>query len=367
MGPNVVFAGGGTGGHLFPALAIAQEIANRRSDARFLFLGTRAGIERDAVPRAGYRLAMISVIALQRQMSLSTARFPIALARSMVETDRIFRRFRPTLAIGTGGYVSAPAVLTARRLHVPIVIQEQNCFPGMTTRLLARYARQIHLAFPQSASYFGRRDRVFVTGNPTRSDLGTVPKGEARRRFDLNEHRSTVLVFGGSQGAHSINMALMKEIERLGDCDDLQMIWQTGRLDFEEVNRRIVSCPLRITVSPFIEDMAAAISAADLAITRAGALTLSELTRCGLPAVLVPYPFAAEGHQEMNARALERAGAARVILDEALDRETLGEAVFSLLDDTRSLREMAMRSRSLGVPDAAARIVGAICEEGLLG
>jgi len=361
----VLFAGGGTGGHLFPALAIAQEIARRRPNARFLFLGTRAGIERDAVPRAGYGLEMISVIGLHRQMSLSILKFPIALTRSMVETDRIFRRFRPTLVVGTGGYVSGPAVLTARRRHVPAVIQEQNCFPGLTTRLLARLARQIHLAFSQSASYFGQRERVFVTGNPTRRDLGTVPKAEARRRFGLEEHRPTVLVFGGSQGARSINVALMEGLGRLGDGGDLQMIWQTGRLDYEEVERRIASCSLRIRVYPFIEDMAAAMGAADLAITRAGALTLAELTRCSLPAILVPYPFSAEGHQETNARAFEKAGAARVILDEALG-EILVETTRSLLNDTQRLAGMAMHSRSLGIPDAAGRIVDAICEESLL-
>lgn len=366
MGPNVLFAGGGTGGHLFPTLAIAEEIASRRPDAEFLFVGTQAGIERHVVPRAGHRLELISVIGLKRRASASALKFPFALLRGLWETEHIFRRFRPTLTVGTGGYVSGPAVLTARRFHVPAVIQEQNCFPGLTTRMLARFARQIHLAFPQSVSYFRWRDRLFISGNPTRKDLGTIPKAEARRRFGLKEHRPTILVFGGSQGAHSINVALMEGLERLSARGELQMIWQTGGLDYEEVERRIASCPLGIAVFSFIEDMAAAMAAADLAITRAGALTLGELTRCGLPAILVPYPFATASHQEKNARALEKAGAARVILDDALDGKILAETTLSLLNDTRHLKEMATRSRSLGVPDAARRIVDAICEAGLL-
>lgn len=366
MGPKVLFAGGGTGGHIFPAIAIAEEIANRRPDARFLFLGTRAGIERHAVPRAGHRLELISVIGLKRRMSASVVKFPFALVRSLLETERIFRRFRPTLTVGTGGYVSGPAVLIARRFHVPAVIQEQNSFPGMTTRMLARFALQVHLAFPQSKLYFRQRDRVFISGNPTRRDLGMISKAEARRRFGLEEHRPTVLAFGGSQGAHSINVALMEGLERLSAHEELQMIWQTGQLDHEEAERRVASCRLRIAALPFIEDMAAAMAAADLAITRAGALTLAELTCCGLPAILVPYPFAAAGHQERNARALEQTGAARVILDDVLDGEMLAETILSLLSDTRRLREMATQSRALGVPDAARWIVDAICRAELL-
>ncbi|OPX22631.1 MAG: undecaprenyldiphospho-muramoylpentapeptide beta-N-acetylglucosaminyltransferase, partial [Candidatus Latescibacteria bacterium 4484_107] len=331
----MLLAGGGTGGHVFPALALADAVRKRAPEAELLFVGTERGMERNAVPQAGYPIRMISVIGLRRQVSWEWLRFPFALMDSLRETRRIFRAFRPHLVTGTGGYVSGPVGFMAGWFGVPLVIQEQNSYPGITTRLLALLADQVHLTFPESERYFLRKRNLQISGNPTRSEIGSVDRTEARKRLGLAQDKPTLCVIGGSQGAHSINVALSEALDRL-TASGIQVLWQTGERDYQWASQVSAHYGNTVRAQGFV-DMPTALGAADLILCRAGAMTLAEITRCGLPAILVPYPYATANHQEHNARSLVEAGAAELILDRELSGERVGERVSALLEDRERL------------------------------
>ncbi len=353
-GVRVLLAGGGTGGHVFPALALADALRRHAPETEILFVGTERGMERHAVPQAGYPIRMISVIGLRRQVSWEWFRFPFALNHSLRETRRLFRAFRPHLVIGTGGYVSGPVGVMAGWFGVPLVIQEQNSYPGITTRLLAWLADQVHLTFPESERFFLRKRNLQVSGNPTRSEIGSVGRTEARKRLGFAQDKPTLCVIGGSQGAHSINVALSEALDRL-TASGIQVLWQTGERDYEWASQTAARCEGAVRAQGFV-DMPTALGAADLVLCRAGAMTLAEITRCGLPAILVPYPYATANHQEHNARSLVEAGAAELILDRELSGDLLTEKVSALLKNTERLARMRRTSRSLGRPMAAQEI-----------
>lgn len=357
MEVRILLAGGGTGGHVFPAIALADEIRRCAPETEVLFVGTARGLERKVVPQAGYPLRMISVIGLRRQISWEWFRFSFALMNGLREARRLFRAFRPHLVIGTGGYVSGPVGFIAWWFDVPLVIQEQNSIPGITTRLLALIADQVHLTFPESARAFLRKHPLQVSGNPTRADIGSIDRTEAHRRLGLTQDRRTLFVTGGSQGAHSINVALSEALDSL-TASGIQVFWQTGERDREWASQVASRYGGSVRAQGFV-DMPTALGVADLVLCRASATTLAEITRCGLPAILVPYPYATAHHQERNARSLVEAGAAELILDRELTGERLAEKVSALLRDAERLARMRRASRSLGRPLAARRIVEA--------
>ena len=361
---RVLMAGGGTGGHAFPAIAIADEIRRRWPDADIRFVGTRRGVEMRAVPRAGYPVEVVPVIGLRRSISLDLLKFPFVLMAGLVRAFRIVRRFRPDVVVCTGGYVSGPAGVAARLRGVPVVLQEQNSFPGLTNRLLARIAAQVHVTFPESRAYL--RGKGEVSGNPTRAEIGTVGQPEGRIRLSLRPDLPTLLVFGGSQGARGVNLAVGQALPVLLEGQRLQVLWQTGHPDFESASQQARPFGDFVKVLPFIDDMAAALAAADLAVCRAGATTIAELTRTGLPAIFIPLPTSAEDHQTKNAQALVQAGAARMIPQRDLDGRRLARVVLDLLNDPAGRRDTSERMRAFGVPDAAARIVDAVQRAGLL-
>ncbi len=363
---RVAIAGGGTGGHVFPAIAIADEIKRREPETEILFVGTKRGVEMGTVPLAGYRIVTISAMGFRRQASLDTIKFPFVVFTGLLEAIAILRRFRPSLAVGTGGYVSGPVILAAYLLRLPCVIHEQNIYPGLTTRLLSRIARQVHLSYLKSAEYFKRTDNLILSGNPTRQELNSIDKKEARRILGLDEEKRTVIVFGGSQGAHSINMALIEALDGLSEVEDLQIIWQTGKKDYSHVKKEVTSRKVPVVVRYFIHNMVEALGAADLAVTRAGGMTIADLNRCGLPAILIPLPSAAANHQQKNAESMVRFGAASLILDEDLSGERLEKEILYLLSDRSSLEGMEKKSKMLAEPEAARKIVDSIYEAGLI-
>ena len=364
MALRLLFVGGGTGGHVVPALAVAEAVRRRRPGATVRFAGTSRGVEARMVPRSGYALEMIPVIGLKRSLHPDLLRFPWMLLKGLYRALKLVIRYRPHVVFCTGGYVSGPVGIAAWALGVPLVLHEQNSFPGVTVRALSRTAVQVHLAFGDAARRVGGRAKT-VTGNPTRQGWERVDRADARRAFGLAADRRTLIVVGGSQGARGINLALMDALPALMNTE-AQILWQAGRLDAQRVAEATQTWPQRVAVREFIDDMAAAYSAADLALTRAGGMTLAELTRMGVPAVLVPLPTAAENHQEYNARSLVRAGAARMVRQADLDGATLAGMVSGLMDDAVALTEMAACSRALGAPDAADRIVDAMEHAGLL-
>jgi UDP-N-acetylglucosamine--N-acetylmuramyl-(pentapeptide) pyrophosphoryl-undecaprenol N-acetylglucosamine transferase len=357
--PNILVAGGGTGGHLFPALAIADEINRLQPKAKFLFLGTKGKIEARVVPERGYAFRTIWISGFHRRLTLDNLLFPIKVIVSLVQSLFVIRQFQPDIIIGTGGYVCGPILYVGTLLGIPTVIHESNSFPGVTTRLLARRATRIFIAFEEAKRWLRRTDHVVLVGTPTRSVLGTVPGDEGRRFFHIALDRKTLFVFGGSLGATSINNAVLDSLQGLMAAG-IQLVWQTGRSDYERVRNAVGETPIG-WLGAFIDKMEYAFSAADLIICRAGATTIAELTRVGKPAVVVPYPQSAGDHQAHNAKSLADAGAAVMIPDKDV-RSSLKETVLQLLNDQQRLNRMSEASLRLGRPEAGQEIAKTVLE-----
>ena len=361
---RLLFAVTLTGGHVVPALGVAAAVRQRRPDATIRFVGVARGVESRLVPSAGYVLETLPVIGLKRRMHPDLLRFPWSLLKGVCSAFRILVAYGPHTVICTGGHVSGPVGVAARALGIPLVLHEQNDYPGLTVRLLSRAARQVYLAFEGARRRVGGREKR-VVGNPIREGWRRVDRREARRRLGLDEDRVTLFVTGASQGSMGINRAVAEALTALTERG-YQILWQTGRVGYHAATSAARPFAGRVVVREFIDDMAGAYSAADLALTRAGGITITEMTRLGVPALMVPLPIAAENHQEHNARAVVRAGAARMVRESELSAERLVREVSGMIDSSGLLSEMARRSRALAVPDAAARMVEGMAHCGLL-
>ncbi len=356
------FAGGGTGGHLFPALAIANEIKQRIPEAEITFWGTRRGIEAKILPTADFTLELISVRGFQRRLSLRNLLFPFALAASFVKVFRLLLLKRPKAVIGTGGYVSGPVAFAAWLLWIPVFIQEQNSYPGVTTRLLARIAKRVYVAFEVSKEYFKNRKKLRVTGNPVRADICRANRNEAFQRFGFSPGQPVLFVFGGSQGARRINQFVADILRDLLEKTSLQVLWSTGPSDYERIRERFTGYT-RVKLFDFIQDMPAAYTMSSLIVSRSGATTLAELAACGLPSVLIPYPYATGGHQVFNARSFESEGAAVCLLEKNLTPESLKQVIRKLLGNPEKLQKMGEAAKKLAKPNAAKTIADDIFAE----
>ncbi|WP_449257695.1 undecaprenyldiphospho-muramoylpentapeptide beta-N-acetylglucosaminyltransferase [Chlorobium limicola] len=359
---NILFAGGGTGGHLYPAVAMASELLKIVPEASVSFAGTKNGIEATEVPRLGYRLHLLPVRGLKRGGSLQALLSNVAVladfATALFSAASIIAREKPDVVVGTGGFVSAPVLLAAQLLGRRTLIQEQNAFPGVTTKLLSLLAREVHLSFTEAGAYIRRKKGVFVTGNPARS-FPPVSREDALRRFGLMEPLPTLLVFGGSRGARSINNAMLQWFGEF--TSGANLVWQTGSLDYERISRQVKPSG-RLWIGPYIEHMGDAYAVSDLVVCRAGASTIAELTNMGKPSVLVPYPHATGDHQRFNAKALVGTGAAMLIDDSRLDTPGARQIVLDLLHDSGRLASMTASCNSLAHPDAARQLAGRIIQ-----
>ena len=354
--PRVIISGGGTGGHIFPAIAVAQELRARCPEARILFIGTERGVEASVVPAAGFDIRFVRARGLSRK-PLEAMRAIVENLVGMVSALRHVRQFRPQVVVGSGGYVSVPVNLAAWATFTPTVLLEQNVVPGKATRALSLRARKVCVSFEATAPAFGAK--AVNTGNPVRDEIITRTREEARARLGIAPDRFCLLVTGASQGARSVNEAVVAALPGWKGRD-WHVLHLTGRLDHDTVRQAAVQAlggDARLTWDgrDFLADMASAYAAADLVIARAGATTMAELTVRGLPAILIPYPHAG-GHQIENARALEKVGGAQVILD-AEARAALPAVVERLVDQPEERARMARASACAGHPDAAARIV----------
>ncbi len=362
-----LLAGGGTGGHIYPALSIARELLSRYPGARALFVGGRHGLEGELVPREGFEFRAIAVSGFERRLSLGTLVTAARAGWGVAQSLSIVARFRPDAAIGTGGYASGPAILAASMLGVPVVIHEQNVVPGATNRMLSGRAGIVAISWEESRNYLRRPERAVLTGNPVRPQIMTVTREEGLRAFGLDGSRRVVLAFGGSQGSASINRAFIGALPALMDLCRAQFVLATGKGRFEEsvAFARDAGVPVSISsdgiaragrgdiiIMPYIYNMPQALACADLAVTRSGAITLAELAVRGVPAVLVPHPAVPDNVQEKNARAMESRGAARVMLDGELEPAALARMIGALISDRGALRAMAQASRAVGMPDA---------------
>jgi UDP-N-acetylglucosamine--N-acetylmuramyl-(pentapeptide) pyrophosphoryl-undecaprenol N-acetylglucosamine transferase len=343
---EVLIAGGGTGGHLFPGIALAREL-ERRTDARVRFLGSSHGIERHAVPRAGYPVELLEIRGLRREGLGGVARLGVQVPRALVAAVRSLRRDRPDLTVGVGGYAAMPGLAASLVLGIPIVLLEQNAIPGLTTRLFAPFARRVCVSFAETLARAGRR--AVLTGNPVRlpARRAEVPRAAAGTPL-------AILVFGGSAGAHRLNAVVPEAVAAAGV--PIEVVHQTGERDREAVARRYAELGVGASVHAFIDDMATAYDRAELVICRAGATTVAELTALGRASLLVPFPFAAGDHQRHNAEALVREGAAWMVLDHELSATGLAERLRAAVSDRAGLGAMGDRARALGRPDATARV-----------
>ncbi|MDZ7721911.1 MAG: undecaprenyldiphospho-muramoylpentapeptide beta-N-acetylglucosaminyltransferase [candidate division KSB1 bacterium] len=353
-----ILAGGGTGGHLYPALAIAEMIKRNQPDCDIHFIGTARGVETRVVPKQGYPLHLIAVRGVARNRFWMNVSVPFRLLCSLVQSRNLLKQLNPVIVIGTGGYVSGPILYMAQAMNIPTLIQEQNSYPGITTRLLAKRADRVHLSFESSLNWLKRHDNCRITGNPVRRPA-ELSKQQARRAFGLHSDKLTVLIFGGSQGAHAVNQAVLEIIDPL-IADEIQLIWGTGEADESMIRSSVSDKP--VWLNAFIDDMPAAYRAADLAVTRAGAMTLAELAVNQIPSLLIPYPYAAADHQLNNAKALVEKGAAVVIEQKDLHSGLLLKNIKALLQDDQKRAAMAQRAGEMAFPDAAKDLYGSIQE-----
>jgi UDP-N-acetylglucosamine--N-acetylmuramyl-(pentapeptide) pyrophosphoryl-undecaprenol N-acetylglucosamine transferase len=352
---KVLIAAAGTGGHIFPGVAVAKEIMQRDPESEVLFVGTARGLEKKIVPDNGFQLSLINSAGLKNVGLIGKIKGLSVLPRSLVEARRIIRQFRPHVVVGAGGYVSGPVLLMAAIMGVPTLVMDSNALPGFTNRQLARFVERAALTFEESLPFFGKKG--VVTGNPVRHEFFDVPVKQPSEQFH-------VLIFGGSQGARAINNAMIDAVTHLeAYADRLTITHQTGEADFEKVRAAYNGSSFAAAdVRPFITDMFDEFARADLLITRAGATTCAEIAAAGRGAIMVPLPTAADDHQRKNAEALQNAGAAEMILQADLNGERLAEEIKALIADRDQVAAMGMAAKKIARPDAAAATVDIIEE-----
>ena len=354
---DILIAGGGTGGHLFPGIAVAQELRRRHPDCRILFVGTAKGIETRAVPKAGFELQLLPVLALRGGGVRGVLRGLMRLPQALWQAVRLVRTFRPQVAVSVGGYAAGPAVLAARLLGIPCVVMEQNAVAGITNRILGRLARRVVAALPTGNF---QPHKVRVLGNPVRADVLPV-----RALAYAPQTPPRLLVLGGSQGAHALNQVMMELAPKLQAAGlAWPIVHQTGHADAAEVQARYDAVGLtQARAVAFIDDMAGTLRDADLLLCRSGAGTLSEVTVCGRPSILVPFPYAADDHQTANAKTLEAAGAAILLPQTQLSADILFTLLTTLAQDKPRLLDMAARAHQVGKPEAVQHIADTLEQE----
>ena len=355
---RVLFAGGGTGGHIYPALALARHLQHT-DDAQILFAGTERGMEKEIVPANGFPLQMVPVVGLERKLSLQTGRALFLAAASVVTARRIIKSFKPDVVVGTGGYVAGPVVLAAKLSGIPTVIHEQNAIPGLTNVVLARMAGRVCVSVAESTGYFPNPKKTVLTGNPRASEA-VQATGEPALPRTLLPRVPLLLCVGGSHGAAKLNEAFTGSVASVLSACDVQIVYVTGKRYFEEIEQELapqkVRFPQRLQVIPYHPALPQLLHKANLVVSRAGATTLAEITALGVPAVLVPSPNVTNNHQEFNAKALSDHGAAVLLRESELGAEKLSDLLTGLFKDGNRLRKMAADCKALGVPDAAERM-----------
>ena len=359
---KAIISGGGTGGHIFPAVAIANAIKEKYNDAEILFIGAKGRMEMEKVPQAGYKIEGLWISGLQRRLTWKNLLFPIKVICSTIEARKIIKTFKPDIVIGVGGFASGPTLQAASKLHIPTLIQEQNSYPGITNKMLAKHVSKICVAYDNMTRWFDE-SKICFTGNPVRQNIVDIlnKRDKAIKHFELSSNKKTVLVVGGSLGALTINESIARNLNYFVD-NDIQLLWQTGKgyyLRGKEQADEIKS--YNIKVFEFIYEMDLAYSAADVIISRAGAIAISELCCIGKPTILVPSPNVSEDHQTKNAMALVNKGAT-ILVKDIESREKLINELDLLIKDEEKQNQLSENIIKLGVKDADKRILGIIEE-----
>ncbi|KQS89976.1 undecaprenyldiphospho-muramoylpentapeptide beta-N-acetylglucosaminyltransferase [Chryseobacterium sp. Leaf394] len=355
---KILMSGGGTGGHIFPAIAIADEIKKRFPDAEFLFIGANGKMEMEKVPQAGYKIEGLNIAGFDRGNLLKNIGLPFKLISSLIRARKIIKEFKPDFAVGTGGFASGPALFMAAKMGIPTFIQEQNSFPGKTNTANSKKAKAIFTAYPDMEKFF-HGTKTFFLGNPVRQNVisDLTDSETAKEKLGLDKNKLTILSVGGSQGSRTLNNGWKDNLENLKE-KGYQLIWQTGKLDFAEITSSLQP-PASIQIKEFISDMATAYSAADVIVSRAGAIAISELAMAKKPVILVPLPTAAEDHQTKNAMNLVEKNAARMVKDVEM-KEKFWNTLSEICENEDVRKEMSDSLKYFAKPNAAKEIVDEI-------
>ena len=352
---KVLLAGGGTGGHVYPAIAIANKIKEHNPDCEILFVGTKNGIESEIVPKAGFELKTVTVQGFKRKIDLDNIKRVFKLCKGLEQSRRIVKKYKPDIVIGTGGYVSGPVLFNAAMNKRVTIVHEQNSFPGITNKILSKVATKVLTSFEDSHKRFpeASQDKLVLTGNPVRKEILNSRKFIARKNLGISEDKKMVLCYGGSGGSEEINDAMRLVIENMVK-EDVAFIFATGKVYYDEFIETIKDIELKPyqRVMPYLENMADGLAASDIVIGSAGAISLAEITALGKPSIIIPKAYTAENHQEYNAKSIESQGAGIAILEKDLTPQSLNEAVFKLLGDKELLIDMANNAKKIGKPEA---------------
>lgn len=353
---RIVVSGGGTGGHIYPALALIREIHKENKNAEFLYIGTEAGLESSIVKRENIPFKSIHITGFKRKLSFDNVKTIYRFVKGVSDSKKILKEFKPDVVIGTGGYVCGPVVYAAAKMKIPTIIHEQNSVPGLTNKFLSRYVNKIAICFEEAREYFPDKNVIF-TGNPRASEVMGQDGIHGRISTGLKTNMPAVLVFGGSRGARPINEAIIKALSQFRE-KPYQILYVTGDAHFEEVQKEValVGNPENVIIKPFIHNMPEVLAGIDLTVARAGATTLAELTSLGIPSILIPSPYVTNNHQEKNARSLSDQGAAILLIEKDLNSKRLVEEIDAILLDKNKLNDMKNKAKKLGVPDSAQRL-----------
>jgi len=357
---KIIIAGGGTAGHINPGIAIAKFLKQKIKNVEIVFIGTRRGLETKLVSYEGFDIEFIRVRGFKRQLSFDTILGMKELLYGMLQARKIIKKNKPNIVIGTGGYVCGPVVFVATQMNIPTLIHEQNVYPGITNKILSRFVDCVAISFNESQKFFKNAKKIIVTGNPIRNEILEANKDFSRKEIGFKNNDPIVVIFGGSRGAKKINDTVSEMIKTFHQEKKINIIFATGEMNYQMVVNNIENITNieteNIRVIPYIYEMSKTLAAADLVVSRAGAITLSEITALGIPSILIPSPNVTANHQEHNARALEKFGGAIVILEKELESENLYNQITNLLFDKNLLKEMAINSKKMGIKNGAERI-----------
>lgn len=353
---KIAVSGGGTGGHIYPALALIREIQKKDDNVEFLYIGTEKGLESKLVPRENIPFKSIHITGFKRKISFENVKTILRFLKGVRDSKKMLKEFKPDVVIGTGGYVCGPVVYAAAKMGIPTIVHEQNSVPGLTNKFLSRYVDKIAICFEEAREFFPEQ-KVVLTGNPRASEVLGQDGIKGRLSAGLKLKIPTVLIFGGSRGARPINEAVVKSLTELSG-KSYQVLYITGDVHFEDVQKEVelVGNPENVIIKPFIHNMPEVLTGVDLTVARAGATTLAELTSLGIPSILIPSPYVTDNHQEKNARALSENGAARLLLEKDLTGPKLVESIDHILGNGEKLADMKKAAKKLGIPDAAQRL-----------
>lgn len=358
---RVVLSGGGTGGHIYPALAVARQCMKELPDTEIMYIGTTRGLESTLVPKENIPFEAIHITGFKRKLSLENVKTLVRFWNGVKRSRQLLLQFKPDIVIGTGGYVCGPVVYAAAKLGIPTIIHEQNVIPGLTNKFLSRYTDLVAVSFKGSENQFSKAGQVLYTGNPRATSVYYADKAKGYAALGLPEGSNIVVIVGGSRGAKAINEAMIGAVPELHKLPHVHFVYVTGESYYSSTKERIVSStgslPANLHIYPYIHNMPEVLAATSLIVSRSGASSLAEITSLGIPSILIPSPNVTNNHQEANARWLSDANAARLILEKQLKGPTLFAAIEDIMNDTKLRADMSEQSRSLGQPNSAELIV----------